>query len=61
MANTKFEQIGVNMQYEAPTKEIAQQKFARSCECCCKRGMNIKCNKCAIETVHNLVMASFEI
>ena len=57
---TKFEQIGVNMQYEAPTKEIAIQKFSRSCECCCNKGLSIKCDRCAIETVHKLVVASFE-
>ena len=57
---TKFEQVGVNMQYDAPTKEVAQQKFSRSCECCCNKGMRINCNRCAIETAHKLVMASFE-
>lgn len=57
---TKFEQVGVNMQYDAPTKEIAKQKFSRSCECCCNRGLNIPCDRCAIETVHKLVIASFE-
>lgn len=57
---SKFEQIGVNMQYEAPTKEIAQRKFSRSCECCCNKGLNIKCDRCAIATVHQLVVASFE-
>lgn len=57
---TKFEQIGVNMQYDSRTKEEALQKFSRSCECCCNRGMHIKCDMCAIETAHNLVMATFE-
>ena len=57
---TKFEQVGVNMQYEASTKEIAIKKFSRSCECCCNKGMQIKCEHCAIETVHKLVVASFE-
>ena len=57
---TKFEQVGVNMQYDSATKEIAQQKFSRSCECCCSKGMHIECDRCAIETVHKLVMASFK-
>ena len=57
---TKFEQVGVNMQYESDTREIAQRKFSRSCECCCNKGMAIKCEHCAIETVHKLVIASFE-
>ena len=58
---TKFEQIGVNMQYDSVTKEIAQQKFSRSCECCCNKGLHIRCDRCAIETTHRLVMATFEI
>jgi hypothetical protein len=57
---TKFEQVGVNMQYEADTKQEARQKLSRSCECCYNRGMHIECDRCAIETVHKLVMASFD-
>lgn len=57
---TKFERVGINMQYDSATKEIAIKKFSRSCECCCNRGMHIKCDQCAIETVHKLVIASFE-
>lgn len=57
---TKFEQVGVNMQYSATTKEVAQQKFSRNCECCCSKGVFIKCDRCSIATVHQLVMASFE-
>lgn len=57
---TKFEQVGVNMQYDSPTKELAIKKFSRSCECCCTKGVHIKCEHCAIETVHKLVIASFE-
>lgn len=57
---TKFEQVGVNMQYASYTKEIAQQKFSRSCECCCNRGLRINCDRCAIATVNQLVIASFE-
>lgn len=57
---TKFEQIGVNMQYDAITKEVAKQKFARSCACCCHKGMRIECDRCAIVEVHQLVIAAFE-
>ena len=57
---TKFEQVGVNMQYEATTKEIAHKKFSRSCECCCNKGLHIRCDQCAISTAHLLVIASFE-
>ena len=58
---TKFEQVGVNMQYDSITKEEAQQKFSRSCDCCCNRGMRISCDICAIETAHKLVVATFEV
>jgi hypothetical protein len=57
---TKFEQVGINMQYESATKEVAQKKFSRSCECCCNKGIHIECSRCAIAIVHQLVIASFE-
>ena len=57
---TKFEQVGVNMQYDSPTKEMARKRFSRSCECCCNKGLQIKCDRCAIATVHYLVIASLE-
>lgn len=57
---TKFEQVGVNMQYDSETKEMAQRKFSRSCECCCSKGLHIKCDRCSIATAHQLIMASFE-
>lgn len=57
---TKFEQVGVNMQYDSTTKEMALKKFSRSCECCCNKGLHIECDKCSIATVHQLVIASFE-
>lgn len=57
---TKFEQIGVNMQYEALTKTEAKTNFSRSCDCCCNRGMKINCDRCAIATANKLVVATFE-
>ena len=57
---TKFEQMGINYQYDARTKEEANRSFKYSCECCCNRGMHIECERCAIACVHNLVVASFE-
>ena len=57
---TKFEQVGVNIQYDSPTKEIAIKRFTRSCECCCNKGIHIDCDKCSIATVHQLIVASFE-
>ena len=57
---TKFEQVGVNMQYSSATKEMAINKFSRSCECCCNKGLHIECDRCSIATVHQLVIAGFE-
>ena len=45
---TKFEQVGINYQHEATTKEDANRSFKYSCDCCCNRGMHIKCDRCAI-------------
>lgn len=36
---TKFEQRGINFQYDATTKEQAQKSFQYSCDCCCNKGM----------------------
>lgn len=57
---TKFEQIGINMQYDAVNKMDAMVKFERSCECCCNKGMHIDCDHCNIAVVHALVVAYFE-
>lgn len=57
---TKFEQIGVNYQYDAPTKESANKSFAFSCNCCCAKGMRLDCDRCAISAVHTMVVACFE-
>lgn len=55
----KFEQIGVNYQYDAPTKEMAIKSFRISCDICCCKGMRIECDRCAIYEAHSLVMACF--
>lgn len=57
---TKFEQIGVNYQNDAESKEQANRSFRYSCECCCTRGMHIECDRCAIAVAHNLTIAAFE-
>ena len=57
---TKFEQIGINYQYDASTKEEANRAFKHSCKCCCNRGMHISCDKCAIARAHALVVACFD-
>ena len=57
---TKFEQVGVNYQNDAESKEQANRSFRYSCECCCTRGMHIECDRCAISVAHNLTIAAFE-
>ena len=57
---TKFEQVGVNYQNDAESKEQANRSFRYSCECCCTRGMHSECDRCAIAVAHNLTIAAFE-
>ena len=57
---TKFEQVGINYQYSANSKEEACHSFRYSCRCCCERGMRIDCDRCGIAVAHDLVIAAFE-
>lgn len=57
---TKFEQVGVNYQYDAESKHQAQKSFTYSCNCCCAKGMRIDCDKCAIAQAHYLAIACFD-
>ena len=58
-AMTRFEQVGVNYQYDAGTKQQALKSFQPSCYCCCMKGMRIECDRCAIAEAHNNVIACF--
>lgn len=53
---TKFEQIGVNRQYDSTNKYEANKSFNHSCN----KGMRIECDKCSIAYVHNLIIAYFD-
>lgn len=55
----KFEQIGVNYQYDANNIHEANKAFKYSCECCCSKGIRLECDRCKIAVVHNLVVAYF--
>lgn len=57
---TKFEQVGVNFQHNACTKEQARRSFDYSCTCCCNRGMHIDCDHCAIAAAHKLTIAALD-
>lgn len=54
---TKFEQVGINYQYDAVTKEQAIRSFHYSCNCCCNKGMHIDC---AIACTHAMIVAIFD-
>lgn len=56
---TKFEQIGINFQYDANSIHEANRNFKYSCDCCCNKGMQLSCDRCSISYVHSLVVASF--
>lgn len=57
---TRFEEIGVEIQYGATSKRKAQGSFRYSCDVCCNRGMHIECDRCAIAYVHKIVVENFE-
>lgn len=56
---TKFEQVGINYQYNATSIREANKAFQHSCDCCCHKGMHLDCDHCAISHVHSLVVAYF--
>lgn len=56
---TKFEQVGINYQYDATSAREANKSFQYSCDCCCHKGMHLDCDHCAISHVHSLVVAYF--
>ena len=57
---TKFEQVGVNFQQAAMTKEQALRSFDYSCQCCCYHGLHIDCDRCAIAVAHKNKIAALE-
>lgn len=40
---TRFEEIGVNRQYEANSIQEATKAFEYSCKCCCSKGIHLDC------------------
>ena len=54
---TKFEQIGVERQYESVTTFESNRNFRISCNICCRKGLHINCDKCAIAVAHEAVQA----
>ena len=56
---TKFEQVGVDLQYDAMSVRDAVTSFRYSCKVCCRRGMRIDCDRCAIRATHDMTVAYF--
>ena len=56
----KFEQVGVEYQYSAVTKEQAIRSFRYSCRCCSTKGMRLDCDRCAIACTHDMIVAIFD-
>ncbi len=57
---TRFEQVGVNLQYDAVSVRQAKKSFKYSCDVCCCKGIRLTCDRCAIATTHAMVVAGFE-
>ena len=53
---TRFEERGVNRQYNSSSAREAKRAFHRSCELCASQGKYISCAHCAIASVHQLVI-----
>lgn len=56
----KFENIGVERQYESISKAEANRNFRISCNICSCRGMHLDCDHCAIAVAHEATLFAFE-
>lgn len=56
---TKFEMVGVDRQLKSRNPYEAKKFLKHSCDVCCRRGMQISCDKCAIEFTNLEILATF--
>jgi hypothetical protein len=56
---TRFEERGIERQYNARSAREAQRALNRSCEICATQGKYITCTHCMIASVHQLVKEIF--
>lgn len=56
---TRFEQIGIDRQYNANNAYEAEKLFKTSCTRCCTNGIQLSCDKCNIAYVHEIVVDYF--
>ena len=52
---TRFEERGIDRQYNARSAREARRALEKSCEICATQGKYITCAHCMIASVHNLV------
>lgn len=52
---TRFEERGIDRQYNARSAREARRALEQSCEICATQGKYITCAHCMIASVHNLV------
>lgn len=56
---TRFEERGIDRQYNARSAREARRALEQSCEICATQGKYITCAHCMIASVHNLVTEMF--
>lgn len=52
---TAFESRGVELQQSSMSRSQSEKRFEYSCDLCCKRGLRIECDRCAIHVVHSQI------
>ena len=58
---TRFEEIGVELQERSRNKKEAKVLYKHSCDLCCNSGLNIRCNRCAIDYAHTRMLGIFSV
>ena len=56
---TRFEERGTAIQYGSRNIREAKSAFEKSCEICATQGKFIKCDRCAIAYINQLVTEMF--
>lgn len=56
---TRFEERGIDRQYNARSTREAKMALEKSCEICATQGKYINCTYCMIASVHQLVTEIF--
>ncbi len=56
---TRFEERGIEIQYNARSISAANKRFQSSCDKCCSRGLRIDCDRCAIAVANKAVVEYF--